>query len=113
MLALLAAGGVIYVLIGEPTDSAILLSLAMLSIVITIVQEARTERALEALNALTSPKALVVRDGEPVRIDASDVVVGDLMIVAEGDRVPADGTLLSGDDVELDESLLTGESVPV
>jgi P-type Ca2+ transporter type 2C len=77
------------------------------------VQESRTERVLEALRDLTSPRALVIRDGERRRIAGRDVVRGDLLVLSEGDRVPADAVLLTSHDLQTDESLLTGESVPV
>ena len=77
------------------------------------MQETRTERVLEALRDLTSPRALVIRDGERTRIAGREVVRGDLVVLAEGDRVPADAVLVRGHDLQADESLLTGESVPV
>ena len=81
---------------------------------ITIVQEQRTERALEALRDLTSPRALVMRDGAAQRIAGREVVRGDLLVLAEGDRVAGRRALLDvQDDLQADESLLTGESVPV
>jgi len=113
MFALLISAGIIYLLLGEPSDALILLVFASLSIGITIVQEARSERVLEALRDLTSPRALVIRQGERRRIPGREVVRGDLLVIAEGDRVPADARLLSGHDLQADESLLTGESVPV
>ena len=113
MLALLLAGGVVYLLIGEPFDAALLLGFACLSIGMTIVQEARSEKVLDALKTLTSPRALVVRDGETLRIAGREVVRGDLVLLAEGDRVPADARLIRAEDLLTDESLLTGESVPV
>ncbi|MFC7476505.1 cation-translocating P-type ATPase [Dankookia sp. GCM10030260] len=113
MLALLLGGGVLYLLLGSPEEAVILLVFALLSIGITVVQESRTERVMEALRDLTSPRALVLRDGARVRIAGREVVRGDIMLLAEGDRVPADGRLLRGDDIQTDESLLTGESVPV
>jgi len=94
-------------------EAAILLVFACLSVLITVVQETRTERVLEALRDLTSPRALVVRGGERKRIAGREVVRGDVIILAEGDRVPADARLLSAQDLQADESLLTGESVPV
>jgi Ca2+-transporting ATPase len=84
-----------------------------MSVVITIVQEARTEHVLEALRDLTSPRALVVRDGSRRRIAGREVVRGDLVVLGEGDRVPADAMLIDARDLQADESLLTGESVPV
>ncbi len=113
MLALLLAGGVVYLLLGSRAEALILLAFACLSIGITAVQEARTERVLEALRDLTSPRALVVRGGERLRIAGADVVRGDVIVLAEGDRVPADARLLHAADLSADESLLTGEAVPV
>jgi Ca2+-transporting ATPase len=113
MLLLLLAGGAIYFALGDLGEALILVVFASVSIVITIVQEARTERVLESLRDLTSPRALVIRDGERVRIAGRDVVRGDLILLSEGDRVAADATVVQCDDLLLDESLLTGESVPV
>jgi P-type Ca2+ transporter type 2C len=113
MLALLLGGGLIYLALGDLKEALILIVFAMFSIVITIVQESRTERVLEALRDLTSPRALVIRDGERRRIAGREVVRGDLVAIEEGDRVPADILLLQAHDLRTDESLLTGESVPV
>ncbi|SFG01350.1 Ca2+-transporting ATPase [Novosphingobium sp. CF614] len=113
MLALLLAAGLIYLLLGDRTEALILLVFAGLSIAITIIQEARTERVLEALRDLSAPRALVVRDGELVRIPGREVVEGDILVLDAGDRIAADALLLEADGIEADESLLTGESVPV
>ncbi|MCX7376935.1 MAG: cation-translocating P-type ATPase [Alphaproteobacteria bacterium] len=113
MLALLLGGGALYLLLGSPEEALILLAFALFSIVITVVQESRAERVLEALRDLTSPRALVIRGGERKRIAGREVVRGDLVVLAEGDRVPADARLIEANDVQTDESLLTGESVPV
>ncbi|MDO9439786.1 MAG: cation-translocating P-type ATPase [Beijerinckiaceae bacterium] len=113
MLALLIGGGVVYLALGDVKEAIILVVFACLSVLITVVQEARTERVLDALRDLTSPRASVIRDGEQKRIAGRDVVRGDLLVLAEGDRVPADARLLSAHDLQADESLLTGESVPV
>ncbi|HEX3484178.1 MAG TPA: cation-translocating P-type ATPase [Micropepsaceae bacterium] len=113
MLALLLGGGAIYLMLGDLKEALVLLGFATLSVVITVVQETRTERVLEALRDLTSPRALVIRDGERKRIAGRDVVRGDFVVLSEGDRVPADAVLVQGDDLQTDESLLTGESVPV
>jgi P-type Ca2+ transporter type 2C len=113
MLALLLGGGLIYMALGDLKEALILIVFAMFSIVITIVQESRTERVLEALRDLTSPRALVIRDGERKRIAGREVARGDLVVIEEGDRVPADILLLQAHDLRTDESLLTGESVPV
>jgi Ca2+-transporting ATPase len=91
----------------------LLLLFASLSVSIAVVQEARSERVLDALRDLTSPRALVVRDRERRRIAGREVVRGDLVVLSEGDRVPADGVLIEARDLQIDESLLTGEAVPV
>ncbi len=113
MFLLLVACGVIYLLLGDPGEAAMLLGFVVIVMGITLVQQRRTERALDALRDLSSPRALVLRDGRRVRVAGREVVPGDVMEVAEGDRVAADAVLLSGMNVAVDESLLTGESVTV
>jgi Ca2+-transporting ATPase len=113
MFALLLGAGAIYLLLGDLEEALILLVFATASVSIAVVQETRTERVLEALRDLTSPRALVVRGGVRRRIPGREVVRGDRIVLAEGDRVPADAVVLRGHDLQSDESLLTGESVPV
>ncbi len=113
MFILLVASGLIYFLLGDTTESIMLMSFVVVIITITVYQERKTEQALESLRNLSSPRALVIRDGEQKRIAGREVVPGDKLILAEGDRVPADGILLSSNNIQIDESLLTGESVPV
>jgi Ca2+-transporting ATPase len=113
MFFLLLAAAVVYGLIGDLAEALILLVFASFSVAIAIVQQGRSEKALDALRDLTSPRALVVRDGQRLRIPGREVVRGDVIVLAEGDRVPADGVVIAGNHIELDESLLTGESVPV
>ena len=113
MLLLLLAGGLIYFVLGDLGEALLLLAFGSISIFITIVQEARTERVLDSLRDLTSPRALVIRGSERIRIPGREVVRGDLIILSEGDRVAADAVVLQSVDLLLDESLLTGESVPV
>ena len=110
-LMLLTAGG-IYLALGDRAEALFLLSFVLVVIGITLVQERRTQRALESLRELSAPRALVVRDGQELRIAGHDVVLGDLLVLHEGDRVAADARLLEGE-LDVDESLLTGESVPV
>ncbi len=111
-LMLVAAGG-IYLLMGEPADALMLLGFVFVVMAITIVQERRTERAVDALRDLSSPRALVVRGGAYLRVAGREVVRGDLVVLAEGDRVPADAILRRALNLATDESLLTGESAPV
>jgi Ca2+-transporting ATPase len=113
MFGLLLAAGGLYAALGDLTEALVLLAFACLSVAIAIVQEGRSERVLESLRDLTSPRALVLRDGERRRIAGREVVCGDSMLLAEGDRIPADGVLVAGQEMQVDESLLTGESVPV
>jgi len=113
MFLMLVSAGVVYLLLGEPGDAAMLLGFVVVVMTITIVQARRTENALEALRDLSSPRALVIRDGQRRRIAGREVVTGDLVILAEGDRIPADGLLRQALHLATDESLLTGESVPV
>ncbi len=113
MLLLLLGGGAVYLVLGSLDEAVLLILFASLSVVITVVQETRTERVLETLRDLTSPRALVMRGGAHRRIPGREVVRGDIVLLAEGDRVPADAKLLEAHDLLTDESLLTGESVPV
>ncbi len=113
MFLLLVACGVVYLFLGEPKEALMLLGFVFVIMGITIIQERRTERALDALRDLSSPRALVIRDGQQQRIPGRDVVRGDVVILTEGDRVPADAVLRQCVNLSADESLLTGESVPV
>jgi len=113
MFLLLAAASSLYFVMGNLGDAGMLLASVLLVMVITIVQERRTERSLEALKDLSSPRALVIRSGQRRRIAGREVVRGDLLLVGEGDRIPADAILRRSLNMSVDESLLTGESVPV
>jgi Ca2+-transporting ATPase len=113
MFLLLVAGCAIYLLLGDVREALVLAASVLVVMAITVVQERRTERALEALRDLSSPRARVIRDGAEQRIAGAEVVRGDLLILSEGDRVPADARLLAANELMADESLLTGESVPV
>ena len=113
MFLLLVCAGGIYFLLGDTRDALLLLGFVFVVLGITLYQEYKTERVLQALRDLSSPRARVVRDGEEIRIAGREVARGDLLLFSEGDRVAADGVLLSCNNLALDESLLTGESVPV
>jgi len=113
MFLLLVVCGIVYLFLGDMEEALMLLGFVFVVMGITIYQERKTERALEALRDLSSPRALVIRDGKEKRIAGRDVVRGDVIVVYEGDRVPADARLLSSVNLSVDESLLTGESLPV
>lgn len=113
MFLLLLAAGAIYLLLGDLQEALLLLGFVFVVIGITLYQERKTERALEALRDLSSPRALVIRERKRARIPGRDVVPGDILVLCEGDRVAADARLLFSANLSIDESLLTGESVPV
>jgi Ca2+-transporting ATPase len=111
LLLLVSAG--LYVVLGDLHEALTLLASVVLVVAITVVQEGRTERALAALRDLSSPRAQVLRDGVARTVPARDLVRGDIVRVAEGDRVPADALFRAGTALSVDESLLSGESAPV
>jgi Ca2+-transporting ATPase len=113
MFLLLLGAALIYLLLGEARESLFLVFMVVLMLGMTLYQEGRTERALQALRELSAPAATVVREGCRMRIPATALVCGDLLVLSEGDRVPADALLLEASAMLVDESLLTGESVPV
>ena len=113
MFLLLIAAGVIYLLLGSIGDALMLLFFVLLIIILTVSQQRKSERVLEALRDLSSPRAMVLRDGRQQRIAGREVVQGDLLLLTEGDRVAADAVLLSCNDLLADASMLTGASVPV
>jgi Ca2+-transporting ATPase len=113
MFSLLLAAAGLYLLLGDLQESLSLALMVCVVIGLTLYQEGRTERAIQALRDLSSPRARVVRDGQAHTLAGRELVRGDLLLLAEGDRVAADAELLSGGELQVDESLLTGESVPV
>jgi Ca2+-transporting ATPase len=113
MFLLLVACGAIYMVLGDRNEAFMLLGFVFVVMGITFVQQRRTERSLEALRDLSSPRALVVRDGIERRIAGRELVYDDIVLLAEGDRVPGDLHLLLSANLAVDESLLTGESAPV
>ncbi len=113
MLLFLVGAGALYFVLAEPVDGIILMLFVVVVIAISLYQEHKTENALTALRDLSSPRALVIRDGEQHRIAGRDVVREDIVLLSEGDRVPADGFLIDCVNLTVDESTLTGEAVPV
>ena len=113
MFLLLVACGSLYLILGDVQEGLMLLGFVFVIMGIEFYQEKKTEKALDALKDLASPRALVIRDGIEKRIAGREVVTDDLVVLQEGDRVPADATVLYSVNLMADESLLTGESVPV
>lgn len=113
MIALLLAATGLYIFLGDVAEAFLLLLSIAGVVAISLYQEHKSEKSLRALTQLSSPRALVIRSGEEIRIAGREVVVGDLILLAEGDRVPADAQLMDATNLRVDESLLTGESVPV
>jgi len=113
MFLLLIACGTLYMLLGDYREGIVLVSSIFIIIGITFAQYRKTERSLEALRNLATPRALVIRDGVQVRISGREVVPGDLLVIHEGDRIAADATIVECTHLSVDESLLTGESMPL
>ncbi len=113
MLLLLIAAASVYFVLGNAGEALAVAASMLVVIAISIAQERRTEHALARLRELSSPRALVIRDGRERRIAGRDVVRGDITLIHEGDRIPADALLLSASELSVDESFLTGESLPV
>lgn len=113
MFFLLMAAAVLYLALGDLGEGLFMVVGAGMSISLVVFQEVRSARALEALNRLAEPMATCLRDGERRRLPARELVPGDLILIGEGERLPADATLISGDALVIDESILTGESAPV
>ena len=113
MFVLLLAAAVLYIALGDLTEGMTLAVFVLAVLALTFYQEGRAEASLQALRQLTQAQARVLRDGQIQRIAAREVVVGDLLLLAEGDRIAADAWLLQAENLMVDESLLTGESLPV
>lgn len=113
MILLLLGAATISFLLADPFEAAVLLSSVLVVAAISLYQQRKTESALAALRQLSAPRAMVIRDGSPRRVAGCEVVRGDLVLLAEGDRVPADGIVLRASHLAVDEAALTGESLPV
>ncbi|MDD1743675.1 MAG: HAD-IC family P-type ATPase, partial [Methanomassiliicoccales archaeon] len=97
----------------EWLDAAVIAVIVFLNAILGFVQEYRAEKTIEALKNLAAPKANVLRGGKPSQVDSRDLVLGDIIILAAGDKVPADGRLVEAFNLKVNEASLTGESQPV
>lgn len=113
MFLLLLGAGAVYLAMGDAHEALVLLGFVIIIMALTVLQERRTDNALEKLRDLSSPRARVLRGGQTLRIPGREVVREDVLLLAEGDRVPADGELLQAHELAADESMLTGESEAV
>ncbi|MBW8846598.1 MAG: HAD-IC family P-type ATPase [Burkholderiales bacterium] len=113
MFLLLLVAAAIYLLLGDLGEGLLLAFFAAMTVGLVVLQERRSEHALDALRVLALPQARVVRGGRICRIPARELVPGDFILLGEGERIAADGVVREAAGLEVDESLLTGESVPV
>ncbi len=113
MFLLLAVASALYLILGDLHEGLLLLLMVCVTVGLTLYQEGKTERALEALRDLSTPHAIVLRDGARKKIPSTAVVRGDVLFLSEGDRIVADGVLVAAANLQVDESLLTGEALPV
>jgi len=110
MFLLLLVAAIIYFILGEPRDGIIMMVFVICMIGIEVIQEWKTDKTLNALKDLSAPHITVIRDGKETIIASVDLVPGDLMMIAEGVKIPADGEVLKCSDLCVDESSLTGEA---
>ncbi len=112
LIYVLLASAIVAALLGELVDAAVILAVVIANAVIGFVQEGRAERALDAIRAMITPSASVIRDGHRVTVDVESLVPGDVVLLEAGDRTPADVRLIKSRNLKVEEAILTGESVP-
>lgn len=110
MIILLIIGFILYLILGDKAEAIFLLMSILGIITLTVYQDRRTEKSLDALKKIASPYATVIRDGVVKRINSREIVMEDIILIEEGDRIPADGKIIQNHSIEINESLLTGES---
>ncbi|MCJ7429751.1 HAD-IC family P-type ATPase, partial [Candidatus Bathyarchaeota archaeon] len=111
VILLIATGLSIY--LGEITDAIVIIAIVLACAILGFVEEFRSEKALEALKKMTAPTAMVLRDGKEVKVQTSELVPGDIVLLYTGDKIPGDSRLLESFNLKVDEASLTGESSPV
>jgi len=113
MVLILIFAAIIAGVVGEGRDAIVILFIVFLNAIIGFVQKFKAEKAIDALKKLVAPTAKVIRDGKEMQIDAKTIVAGDILVLMEGDRIPADARIIEGNELETQEAPLTGESTPV
>src|SRR5688572_12834559 len=113
MVLILIAAAVISLFLGDTKDVIVIMAIVILNAILGTYQEYQAERALAALSAMQVPLVRVRRNGKIQQISAEDLVPGDIVVLAEGDRIPADGRVIQSVNLQIEEAALTGESVPV
>ncbi|SHI74730.1 cation-translocating P-type ATPase [Parasporobacterium paucivorans] len=113
LIFILIIAAIVSGILGELNDTIIIALVVILNAILGLSQEAKAEKAMEALQKLTSPKAYVVRDGETVEVDSVEIVPGDIVVLDAGRYIPCDIRLIESINMQVEESALTGESVPV
>ena len=113
LIYVLLVAAVITALLQEWVDSAVIFGVTIVNALIGFIQEGKAEKSLDSIKSMLAPKATVLRDGKKKKIDAQELVPGDVVILKSGDKVPADLRLFEASDLQIDEAALTGESVPV
>ncbi|HSK68534.1 MAG TPA: cation-translocating P-type ATPase [Candidatus Limnocylindria bacterium] len=113
MIVILVIASLVSILVGEYTDSVIIIAIVIINAILGVSQEFRAEKALAALKKMSAPNAKVIRDGTAVTVPSGEVVPGDVVVLETGDYVPADVRLANSINLKVEEAALTGESVPV
>ncbi|MFW6135129.1 MAG: HAD-IC family P-type ATPase, partial [Elusimicrobiota bacterium] len=110
LILILLVSAVVSVLLGEVADAIVIAIIVILNAVMSVLQEFKAEKSLDALKKMTVPETVVIRDGQQKKIQSHQLVPGDIVILESGDRIPADLRLIKVADMRIQESVLTGES---